>query len=167
METNEILSSFQIYGHHKGFYNEHDIDSALSNIKVEDFIDVPDTEFPYNSAFALLRGSCHLFALALEKVLGYNPYIIEGNNKKGFHAFCQIYKNGTWFYVDARGITSSFDEFMDVAKEFVTDEYTIRTVNSADIDEWKKYDEYFDLALLFAMRVIKKYSNYYDCDSKQ
>ena len=31
----------------------------------------------------------------------------------------------------------------------------------------EKYDEYFDLALLFAMRVIKKYSNYYDCDSKQ
>ena len=58
-------------------------------------------------------------------------------------------------------MTSSFDEFMDVAKEFVTDEYTIRPVAATDIDEWKKDDEYYDLALEFAEAFITKYSDYY------
>lgn len=153
---------FQHSGRHKGFYCEPDISKALWDIGVEDFIEVPaDDEFPYSSAHQLLRGSCHIFALALAKTLGYTPYIIEGNNKISFHVFCQIYQQGTWLYVDARGMTSSFDEFMEVAKEFVTDEYTISPVTDRDIDEWKKDDDYYELALDFAVAVIKKYIDFY------
>lgn len=162
MDTNKELRSFQNYGWHKGFYNDADITKALCAIDVADFIEVPDDdEFPYSSAHELLRGSCHIFALGLEKVFGYTPYIIEGKNGRGFHSFCQVYNRRTWLYIDARGMTSSFDEFMDVAKEFVTDEYTIRPVAATDIDEWKKDDEYYDLALEFAVALIKKYSDYY------
>jgi len=99
--------------------------------------------------------------LGLEKVFGYTPYIIEGKNRRGFHAFCQIYKGGSWFYVDARGVTTSFDEFMDVAKEFVSDEYIVRPVDATDLVEWRKDDEYFDIALAFAVAVIEKYKHYY------
>ena len=110
----------------------------MRNIRYDDFFEYPDDlEFPYDSAHELLRGSCHHFALSLNKMLGYSAYIIEGNNKRGFHAFCQIYKNNQCFYVDARGITSSFDEFMCVASEFVKDEYTIRAIEDDDIEEWK------------------------------
>lgn len=162
MDTNKELRSFRHYGWHKGFYNDADITKSLCTIDVADFIEVPDDdEFPYSSAHQLLRGSCHIFALALEKVFGYTPYIIEGKNGSGFHTFCQIYKRLSWIYVDARGMTSSFDEFMDVAKEFVTDEYTIRSIVAKDIDEWKKDDEYFDLALDFAVAMIEKYRDYY------
>ena len=45
METNKTFSSFQIYGHHKGFYNEPDIDRALYNIKPKDFIDIGNRIF--------------------------------------------------------------------------------------------------------------------------
>ena len=58
-------------------------------------------------------------------------------------------------------MTSSFDEFMEVAKEFVTDEYTIKPVTDSDIDEWKKDDDYYELALDFAVAVIKKYIDFY------
>lgn len=125
-------------------------------------IDNPDDdEFPYDSAHALLRGSCNHFAVCLQKVLGYNPYIIEGKNHVSFHAFCQLYKNRTWYYVDARGITTSFDEFMTVAREFVSDEYTIRPATTEDIVEWEKGSKYNEVAYAFAEAVIRKYQMYY------
>lgn len=162
MDCNETLISFRHIGWHKGFYNEENTTDALCSVLYENFLEVPeDEEFPYFSAGQLLRGSCHHFALGLEKVLGYTPYIIEGRNRKGFHAFCQICKGGSWFYVDARGVTTSFDEFMDVAKEFVSDEYIIRPVDVKDLVEWKEDDEYFDIATAFAVAVIEKYKHYY------
>ena len=101
--------------------------------------------------------------MALKEILGYNAYIIEGNNKKGFHAFCQIYDRPQkqWYYIDARGITTSFDEFMEVAKSFVSDEYTIRQVSSEDIAEWENDDYYNEQGYEFAKAVVEKYKDYY------
>lgn len=156
------LISTTLYGWHKGFYNDEDYSDSLAKIRYEDFFEYPDDdEFPYSSAYLLLKGSCHHFALALEKVLGYTPYIIQGNDKKGFHAFCQLYKNRKWFYVDARGITSSFDELLFGIREFVGDEYTIRTVAEGDLEDWKKDSNYDDEAMAFAEAVIKKYKECY------
>ena len=112
----EDLISFKQYGWHKGFYHDDNITESLGKIKYTDFFDYPDDDdFPYYSASSLLCGSCNHFALSLKNVFKYTPYIIEGNYSKGFHAFCQLYKAGTWYYIDARGITSSFDEFMKIA----------------------------------------------------
>lgn len=123
MSIRQEFCSFEYFGWNKGFYNDEDISKSLTRIRYSDFFVEPDDdEFPYDSAYPLLCGSCHYFALSLQKLLNYNAYIIEGNNKKGFHVFCQVYRNKKWYYVDARGVTSSFDEFMDVAKIFVSDE---------------------------------------------
>ena len=65
------------------------------------------------------------------------------------------------YYVDARGITSSFDEFMDVAKTFVTDEYVIRPVNQNDINEWAQNNKYDAEAYALAEAVITKYKECY------
>lgn len=160
-DKNNLISTC-LYGWHKGFYNENDTTKALRDINYSDFFEYPDDdEFPFDSADSLLRGSCNHFALSLQKVLGYNPYIIQGNDKKGFHVFCQIYKDRIWYYVDARGITSSFDEFMSVAREFVSDEYTIRPVTPEDIEDWKKDSDYDDEAFAFAEAVIEKYAECY------
>lgn len=161
MAERKDLISHRQYGWHKGFYNDKDFVKTLRSIGYGDFFDYPqDDEFPYDSAEDLLRGSCNHFVLGLKNVLGYTPYIIQGNNKVSFHAFCQIYKNREWYYIDARGITTSFDEFMEVAQEFVTDSYTIRAVNDQDIEEWKA-DDYFEEALSFAEAVIEKYIECY------
>ena len=154
--------SFGHNGWHKGFYNDEDITESLCNISYTDFFEYPDDdEFPYDLAITLLRGSCHHFAISLQRVLGYNQYIIRGNNNKGFHAFCQIYKCGLWYYVDARGITTSFDEFMTVAKDFVSDEYTISPVTADIIEEWERDSEYNEEAYAFAEAIIRKYKSYY------
>ena len=100
----------------------------------------------------------------LKKIFGYNPYIIEGKNNKGFHAFCQVYKNKQWFYVDARGVTTSFDEFMEVASKFVTDEYIIRPITDKDLVSWEIEDFYNKEGYNFAEAIIKKFKLFYSCD---
>ncbi|MCM1329618.1 MAG: hypothetical protein NC253_09285 [Ruminococcus sp.] len=153
---------FENYGFHKGFYNDKDTADKLFDINYSDFFTpIDDDEFPYDNAYPLLCGSCHIFALSLKEILDYNPYIIEEKNGKGFHVFCQIYKNRNWYYIDARGITSSFDEFMTVAKEFVNNEYIIRPVDFNDIDEWESDTNYDDEAYAFSKAIIQKYKGYY------
>lgn len=165
MDRKGDLISFSSYGWHKGFYNAEgfdDITYALLKIDYTDFFEYPDDEdFPYDTAHSLLRGSCNHFAVALKNVLGYTPYIIEETEGKGFHAFCQVYKDWRLYYVDARGMTSSFDEFMVVAREFVRGEYTIREATQDVIEEWESDSEYNDEAYAFAEAVIKKYIQCY------
>lgn len=150
---------------HKGFYNDGDPLNALRNIKFIEFWKMPeDDDFPYEFAESLLYGSCNHFVIALNRLLGYSPYIIEEKNKKGFHAFCQIYHNRKWYYIDARGITSSFDEFIEVARTFVQEEYVIRPVEPNDIEEWERDSEYNEEAYAFSEAVIKKYIECYTFD---
>lgn len=162
MSRRNDLCSFKRYEWHKGFYTDGDPTQVLLKIDYTNFFEFPeDDEFPYSTAYELLCGSCHHFALSLQNKLGHNPYIIEDKNKRGFHAFCQICKNGEWYYVDARGITTCFNEFMSVAKIFVSDEYIIRPVTLADIVEWEKDDNYNAEAYAFAEAVIERYKECY------
>lgn len=168
MNNRETFCVFMRNEHHKGFYNDGKPEESLLKIYYSDFFEYPDdSEFPYDTAWSLLCGSCHYFVLSLNKEFGYSPYIIEGKTKRGFHAFCQICIGKKWYYVDARGITSSFDEFMDVAKTFVSDEYIIRPVTSDDIVEWENDEFYKEEGRAFADAVIKKYKECYSFPSKQ
>ena len=147
---------------HKGFYNDDNFTEALFNIKYADFNQLPDDdEFIYRTAYVLMHGSCQIFALSLKKMFGYTPYVIEEIHDKGFHAFCQVNKDGNLYYIDARGITSSFDEFMEVAGEFVKEEYIIRPVNFNDIEDWEKECEYNEEVYAFAEYVIRTYNECY------
>ena len=135
---------------------------SLCQIRYTDYFEEPeDDEFPYDSSYRLLCGSCNHFAVAFNKLLNYNVYIIEGNNKRGFHAFYQVYRDRRWYYIDARGITTNFDEFMDVAKTFVNDEYTIRLASEDDVLEWESDCEYNKEAYEFAEALIRKFAECY------
>lgn len=162
MSRNKELITFSQYGRHKGFYNDNNVLESLCHIKYTDFFIYPDDdEFPYDTADSLLSGSCNHFAVALQKALGYTPYIIEGKCCKSFHAFCQIYERGTFYYIDARGITSSFDEFMIVASKFVHGEHTIREATLDIIEDWESGSNYNKEAYAFSEAVINKYRDYY------
>ena len=56
---------------------------------------------------------------------------------------------------------------MDVAKEFVSGEYTIRPISAADIEEFRREEIYYDIALDFAVAVIEKHKNYYKIDGEK
>lgn len=83
--------SFSNSGWHKGFYNDEDFTDSLLDIKYTEFFekpnDVDDDDFLFNTADDLLHGSCHHFAWAAHRILGYRPYIIKESegiwNKRG------------------------------------------------------------------------------------
>ena len=152
---------------HKGFYNDENFIKSLAEICYDDFFKRPeDIDFAYNHADVLLCGACHVFAVALQEKLGYNLYVIEEilesewTERKGFHAFCQVNESNRLYYVDARGMTSSFDEFMEVARQFVHGEYIIRPALPEELAEWKKED-YYKEASYFAESIIEKYKECY------
>ena len=150
---------------HKGFYNDGDALQSLRNIRYTEFLKLPtNDEFPYESADSLLCGSCNHFAVALHKTMGYPIYVIESKGKKGFHAFCEISRNKQRYFADARGITSSFDEFMEIAKIFVADEYIIRPAESDDINDWEANSDFNEEAYAFSEAIINKYRECYSLD---
>lgn len=169
MSEKAELRSFERYGFHKGFYNYDDYMSALDEVRFDDYFQLPNNpEFPYDTARTLLKGSCHLFALALNKIFGYNIYEIKGKTGGGFHAFCQVFRRNRsmgykqeWYYVDARGMTSCFDEFIDGIHEFVSDEYMIKSLGIDEINAWDS-NQYDVEAIAFAEAVIKQYKDFYE-----
>ena len=125
---------------HKGFYCDDNDFANLIEIDYEGHLpQIDDGEEHLTSAGCLLRGSCQAFALKVEEILGYKPFIIESHNGKGHHVFCQAtLLNGKNAFIDARGVTTSFDEFMEVAAEFVEGPFVIRRVDKNDKAEWQR-----------------------------
>lgn len=157
------LVSFGNYEWHKGFYNDENYTDTLIKIRYSDFfVELDNDEFPYDSAYVLLNGSCNHFAVSLGKIYGYNVYVIQQIDKKGFHAFCQIYQRGQWYYVDARGITSSFDEFIKGVRTFVGDEFTIRLMSDKDLLDTEKSFCYEGYEVPFELNHVLYRGYYYD-----
>ncbi len=88
-------------------------------------------------------------------------HIIEQTNKKGFHVFCQVYKDNNWYYIDVRGATSDFNEFINGIRLFIKSEFIIRKVTDYEIIAWEDGIEDINITREFALAMIKKYRNYY------
>lgn len=108
-----------------------------------------------------MNGSCNYFAVSLRNIFNYNVYVIEQKDKKGFLAFCQTYKNRQCYYIDVRGITSSFNEFLAGINTFVGDEFIIRPMEEFDLYEWEKDFNYNSEAYEFSEVIIKQYRELY------
>lgn len=163
MCENKRYESFCRWECHKGFYNEEGFSNALGEIDYSDRFECPDDDegaFIFSSAEYLLRGECGCFALALQDIFGYTPYVIESADDKGFHAFCLAKRNGRFYYIDARGVTTNFDEFMLVASEFVRGEYIIKVATKEDAESWKR-GEFYEYAFSFSKALINDCREYY------
>lgn len=137
---------------HKGFYCDDNNFANLREIDYDGHLTQINDEEHLTSAECLLRGSCQAFALKVEAILGYRAFIIEACDGKGQHVFCQATLNGKNAFIDARGVTTSFDEFMEVAAEFVKGPFVIRLIDKDDAAEWQRnsdtnsHEEYLALA---------------------
>lgn len=151
---------------HKGFYCDNNNFTNLEEIDYDGHLtQIDDGEEHLTSAGCLLRGSCQAFALKLEEILGYKAFIIEERKRHRFHAFCQAYLNGKKAYIDARGVTTSFNEFMEVAAEFVEEPFDIRRIDEKDIAKWRSSsDNSHEEHLALAEAVIKANIECYKID---
>lgn len=169
MDENSHYKSFHCWGCHKGYYNEEDCQDILFGIDYSDRPECPKDEddeeekasFIWSCAGFLLQGECNCFALALRDIFGYPLYIMETENKIGFHAFCKVSRNRKSYYIDARGATTSFEEFMTVARLFVGDQYIMRPATTEDVEEWESDDEFYEYASSFSKVFISDHKEYY------
>lgn len=147
---------------HKGFYC--DDDGKFRGLeKYPYIIDSPeiDEDLAGLTAACYLKGSCNIFALALESVFQYPLFVIENDiDGKSFHAFCQVLLNDDFSFIDARGVTTSFDEFLLVAREFIDREFIVRCVSDADRESWAQDDD-FNSVFQSMISFIKDNRSYY------
>lgn len=89
------LVSFNSYGWHKGFYNDDNYSDSLLRIRYSDYFEEPDDdEFPYDSAYVLLNGSCNHFAVSLRNVFTIMYMLLKQKIEKDFMLFVRYTKIG-------------------------------------------------------------------------
>ena len=140
-----------------GFYinKKEDVINILQKIKSNKPVNNSDNI--YYNAHLFLHGICHVFAYALHLKYGYQ--ILELKNETGsmVHWCCISKYKGKKVYIDVRGITSDYNEFID---EFQPDigERPIQNI----ITNLNNYEDEWDAEqLVFANEIISKYKHYY------
>ena len=113
---------------------------------------------PYCNAHDFLMGSCELFALALSKKYGYQVYEIVQDDKM-IHSFCIAIYKGVKLYIDVRGITSNYKEFLLGVRINKKNSFVIQKRNIEDDKllkgEWDKE------GYGFAVAIINNFPQYY------
>ena len=106
-----------------------------------------DEHFIFYNADVFRQGVCQLFAYALNQKFGYKVY--EINVAGAFHIFCKTLDNQ---YVDVRGMTPSFSEFICGLELPYIDNDTSVAYAFSDSDF---NGDYHDIALAFASALIE------------
>ncbi len=92
----------------------------LKENEIKDKLELMGTPYQF------LDGLCHSFAIGLKYLFGYDIEVIMGENGRIIHAYAV--KDG--HYIDVRGITDNWDEFLDefdVLKTHDRDKLSIMT----------------------------------------
>lgn len=146
---------------HTGFY-----ENGIENIKKElleikssgDSVEIlKNSECVYYSAEDFLHGICHIFAYALHQKFGYDILELKSNSGSTVHWCCISNYNGKEIYIDVRGVTSDFDEFLFEFYPEIREDFSkniIKNLTNYEIELEKN-------ELKFANEIIEKYYNYY------
>lgn len=146
---------------HNGFYEELD---ELREDNVADFgflenicIGVCDTHGNPLSTHDLLHGYCTTFAKLLHRKYGYPVYKIEKKNGNYIHCFCTAIWNGITYYIDVRGITNNYDEFISEFEDFVSKEESLQC--TVPVENFKNS---YPFAMRLASNVESCFKEYYN-----
>lgn len=147
----------------KGLYEEldellvGDSDAGWDFFHIEDVLDEgeidflrflkiePEDYFPY----MFLHGYCYAFASCLNLKYGYEMKGIYNENDKLVHAYCVAYKDKNPVFIDIRGCTSNWAEFIEEFRDELPDEisskkeipYPIPDTDSLIPDDFKYEDK--------------------------
>lgn len=152
-------------GHfYSGHYlnTEKNIDSCLKEIDFKDCYmalrDEDADECPYCDAHDFLQGSCDLFARALHERFGYEVYEIKRNNSTTHHWYAKSSYQGIPIYIDIRGATTDFGEFLSGLVYSMGDDYSI---TRQDLDDQDIHVDWFDTGMKFAREIISGNLEFY------
>lgn len=150
--------------YHNGFYE--DLDNFLRSYPDGDFgfmennICISRDSFGRTvSAYDFLHGFCNIFAEVLNAKYGYPIYVIIDDNGYCVHCFCVNIVNGVNYYIDVRGITTDYIEFISEFEDF-TDEDSSR-INTIPIEKYKFFTVDDSEMKSCADEIITQYNEYY------
>lgn len=144
-----------------GTYVLKNWDKFLRSIIIDELCDLElpeECDFPIANAHDFLMGACNLFALALHKKFGYKVYTIKHENQI-YHYFCITYSKGHKIFIDVRGMTSNFEDFMLGVLLPQNSEYFIHKIEINEDEELS--EKWAKEGLLFANAIISKFPEFY------
>ena len=152
-------------GHYlKGYEN---IYSSLEEIEFDECYIIPNDidnsdECPYSSALDFLHGACHLFAYMLYQLFGYEVFKIKTENNDNIHWYAQKIHQGKKAYIDVRGATTDYDEFILEFKESMGTDYEIIKRNKEQDVELQEFNDFWsNTGKVFAVAIIDDNVDYY------
>ncbi len=159
----KMINKYETVSSHNQFYDGN----LLQSVCIDDFpeinIDDPHGECSYIDARNFLRGSCNLFALALNEKYGYDVYELFDLDGRYIHTFCMTSYYQEKMYIDIRGKTVDFDEFIDGILYASENGCCMK---ECDINKEKELSERWDkVGIEFANAIINKYTSRYSADS--
>ena len=154
-------------GYHTGPSETYaEMSSILSQVKNDDFTDNSDVELDrynfYKDASIFLQGACHLFSLALHQEFGFEAYRIRF--ERSIHYFCISTYNGRKVYIDIRGATTNFQEFVSgtMLPNRACSDYEFTPQNIEEDAKLEDEDDYFaEEGLAFAKKLIQEHPEHY------
>ena len=103
-----------------------------------------------------MTGSCDIFSVCLNEKFDYKIY--KKKKKKEVHYFCFSEIDKIKYYIDVRGFTNSFNEFVNFYRMPKNGE--IKKVSKSEINETKRQKYYLD-GERFAKKIINENINNY------
>lgn len=117
---------------HFGFYEELDdlrVDDSdadfgfLENISNNEYIEFVlafgETKKYLLSAYDFLHGYCDIFAKRIHDQFSLPMYAIYSESGDMVHCFCKINADGRDYYIDVRGITDDYTEFISEFEDWI------------------------------------------------
>lgn len=114
--------------------------------------------FDYESANVFVKGSCNIFAIALAKNTHIKTFNWFGSNDGLVHAFGMTTYKGMDAYVDVRGATTDFEEFI---QPFSSIGESFNPIPQNVMDEYIEMNESDRFGYRFAERLICEHRDYY------
>ena len=141
---------------HSGYYDNK---KEILNIYNENSIIINDNANPFEifRTSEFMMGACDIFALCLKETFKYQMCKITEDNK--IHYFCIDSSKSEKYYIDVRGFTTSYSEF--VSYYSVPSNGNMHTADTNEEKEIKSQDYYID-GKKFAEKIIKNNKNIYD-----
>lgn len=147
---------------HIGFYEELDI--LREDVDEESDFGFLENEFieDHFNAYDFLHGFCDVFAITLSNIFSYDMECIMNENGL-VHAYCKKEIDGRTFFIDVRGITDDYKEFIEEFGDFL-DYFDIPNYpveGTTTMDKHISKNENFLKYEAFAKKLISNYKGYY------
>lgn len=111
---------------HCGFYKE--LDSLLEDYGDSDFGFLENINMMCEDPFGVydfLHGYCNEFAYMLNEKYGYPIYEIVDHTGTLIHSFARLDQNNIHYFIDVRGITTDYHEFISEFEDWTDEETSI------------------------------------------